>query len=181
MTSYASWVHGNAFAVQFPGGNGLEFTNGSRMDQVDGHAFTDVTGLHTGPGITYVANGADNNYFHVALPTPVLTPGGRAVLNSVFVLFDSTQDYAVIDQIWAFDGATPIYSWGGDPDNGNVVTVSGQHDGSQGLSALQPGSTQFDLPDPHAVLWGIGLSVHMTFSRYSRVTFSAAGADFDMA
>ena len=180
MTMIASWVHGNAVGIQYPGGAGLEFTANSRMDQVGDHPWTDITGLRTGPGTTFRANGSDNNYFHFAIPTPVLGTTGRASLLRVFVLFNSDPDVAVVDRVYAFDGPVPVGAWGDDPAGGEVVTSSGNHDGSGGLGVLQDGITRFVLPMPHVTLWGIGVSVRVTFTRPSSITFTAAGADFDV-
>jgi hypothetical protein len=56
MADYSSWVSGNAVTVQYPGGAGLEFSDGHRMDQVANTPWTDITGLRTGIGTTYRAN-----------------------------------------------------------------------------------------------------------------------------
>ncbi len=95
MANFSSWVHGNAVKLQYPGGAGLEFTDHSRMDQVGGHAFTDITGLPQGPGTEFVGNGDDNNWLHIVIPTPVLIGGfldpNRAKVTKVFVLFSAEQ------------------------------------------------------------------------------------------
>src|SRR5215470_10363149 len=67
-------VHGNSVFLQFPGGGGSEFTPSHRMAQVAGHPWTDLTGERQGPGVVFRGNGGDQNFFHVAIPSPNVVP-----------------------------------------------------------------------------------------------------------
>lgn len=179
MGIYASWVHGNAAKLQYPGGAGLEFADGSRMDQVAGHAWTDLTGLASGPGMSFVGNGDDQNWFHFPLPTPVLVGDApdrnRAKVLRVFALFNAEQ-FVEVDNVSAFDGPTAIPLEESSP-SGNT----GQLDGSLGLADLQLGRTMFPVSGGgHEMLWGLGISVHVSFGRHAKITFTAAGADFEI-
>ena len=108
MSLHAMWVHGNAVALQFPGGAGLEFTDRSRMAQVENHAWTDITGLRRGNGATFRGNGNDSNFFHFSIPTPVIAAGQQVYLDAVFVLYQTPGPEAAVVEVLAFDGPNPV-------------------------------------------------------------------------
>jgi hypothetical protein len=173
MARYASWVHGNAVKMQYPGGAGLEFTAGHRMDQVDRHAWTDVVGFPTGPGGVFRGQGNDSNWFHVAIPTPPLLPGKpRSRLEAVFVLF-SSDPFVEVAEVLAFDGPNPLPVQMNSPSG-----LSGRHGGTRGLADLADGQTRFPIEGRPEVLWGVGISVRVSFGRPGQITFTTAGADF---
>jgi hypothetical protein len=178
MARHATWIHGNSAVIQFPGGAGLEFTDRSRMDQVEHHAWTDVTGLHRGPGETFRGNGGNANWFHFSIPTPVIVPtprapgGDRTRLETVFVLFQS-DPFVELQEIAAFDGPNALSVAMNRPSG-----ASGRHDGTNGLSDLVSGITAFPIDDKPEIFWGLGISVKVGFGQTGNITFTAAGADF---
>jgi hypothetical protein len=129
--------------------------------------------------MSFVGNGDDQNWFHFALPTPVLVggtaDGNRARVLRVFVLFNAEQ-FVEVDNVSAFDGPRGIAL-----DESSPSGNTGQLDGSRGLADLQPGRTMFSVGDGgHEMLWGLGISVHVSFGRHAKITFTGAGADFEI-
>lgn len=189
MTLHASWIHGNAMRPEWVGDH-LQQVQGDRWDGSNGNiAWSDINGLPRGWGATYrCANSLDVGFlgaatagpdhpetpfeyslkgywFHAPIPTPVIVAGARAQLERVFILWTATGDLHVA-AVHVWDGPTRIA----------VFTGSAQQSADQ----LIPGATQFDLPAPHSVLFGIGVSVGVSCTHDSDVTFHSAGADFDV-
>jgi hypothetical protein len=173
-------VHGNAVFSQFPGGAGLEFTAGSRMDQVSHHAWTDLLGERQGPGVIFRGNAGNSNFFHAAIPVPnavpVFSPTPQPpseppspphfhttvtpLLVSVF--FDVTVDPGVrVSTVFAFDGASLIQS------------------SPPGSLALPGQGTTVVITTPVAVRRGLGISFAVLFGSTGNIAFHAVGAEFE--
>ena len=189
MTLHASWVHGNAARPEWVGDK-IHQVRGDRWDQSNGDiAWSDINGLPRGWGVTYRCSdsraigllGAQDTgpyhpetpfeytlkgyWFHFPVQTPVIAAGTRARLLRVFVLWTATGDLSLAAvHIW--DGATRIATL---PANSQ-----------QSAQDLLPSGTQFDLPGPLPVRFGIGVSVGVSCTEDSDLTFHAAGADFDI-
>lgn len=70
-----TFVHRNAFSLQFPGGAGFSpFTENSRMDFVQNHPWTDIAGERQGPGVVFQRSPGNHNFFHVSIPSPDAIP-----------------------------------------------------------------------------------------------------------
>lgn len=189
MTLHASWVHGNAVRPEWVGDH-LRQVAGDRWDSSSGDiAWSDINGLPRGWGVTYrCANslavgllGASTAgpfhpetpfeyslkgyWFHIPVPTPVIVGGVRAQLQRVFVLWTATGDLGLA-AIHVWDGAQRIATLGAGTQ--------------QSADQLIPGSTQFDLPASHSVAFGISISVGVSCTTDSDVTFHSAGADFEV-
>jgi hypothetical protein len=152
----ASWIHGNAFAVpEAPGFQNL---------QVGGIPWTDIVGLHRGWGQTWRGKQASRNWFHVAIPTPVIVDDTRLRLDKVFVLFNAGVSCDVTD-VHVWDGPRQVQTFG-------TFRRTGDHCG-----ALD-GDNTFDISGNPEVFLGVGVSVFVTFNLESDITFCSAGADF---
>jgi hypothetical protein len=100
---------------------------------------------HMGWGTDMRVRPGQGSWFHIPVPTPVIVNDVRAKLARVFVMFDSEPGQGRIRNVHVFDGPNRIAEF-------NDLSLSGHHSG--GLD----GSNQFDLPTPHEVLWGIGVT-----------------------
>lgn len=153
---YASWVPGYSFVPQNMGPGALDSRN---------QPFVDVNGLRQGFGAHYYLNESQDNWFHVAIPTPVIVEDRRATLGRVMVLFAVTQQFAALKEVHVWDGPNRILY----RDN---LSIDGTHSG--GLDALNTWNVNHD-----GIAWGVGIS--MLFSSRetgTEIYFASAGADF---
>lgn len=170
---HAIWVHGNTAIPQFVGGLGITSpgTSGHEMTRVQSQHWTDIVGLPQGPGKIFCGQADKTNFFHFCIPTPVILNDQRVRLDRVFVLFSSDPDVQVI-RVYVFDGPRTI-------DVSAMPTgVSGRHDGSGGVADLQENITLHRVESRPEILFGVGISVEVRFSREGNITFTTAGADF---
>jgi hypothetical protein len=194
MAMQAMWVHGSSVVPGFPGGAGLEGTNGHRLEQVDGHAWTDLTGLRASGGATFKAAAGNSNTFTFSIPTPVVRLGVvngpreqfRANLLRVFVLYRLDPNVA-INQVMAVDGDSVFQDASDNPTSiFSDLSTGGNHGGSDIRteaeldSALVEGVTKFSLREPGVVFKGVGIQVDVSWGVDGEVTFIAAGADFEV-
>ncbi|TMQ03969.1 MAG: hypothetical protein E6J90_17850 [Deltaproteobacteria bacterium] len=187
MSLHAVWIHGNSARAQWVGNNPLQQVTGGWFNgSTTSIPWSDVVGLPTGPGVTY--RGADQShgpfgsqvvpqpislFVHFPIPTPVIVRGVRAHLIRVFVLWKADHG-ATLAFASAFDGPVGL-------NVGFSAPQSGGHDGTRGVPAdLVEGMTQFTLRAPREVLFGVGVSLGFSFFANANVTFTAAGADFDV-
>lgn len=195
MTLHASWVHGTTCRSEWVGDN-LAKVNGTRWDQSAGDVnWSDINGLPRGFGMTFRGKNSMTHgfggtsttgpfdaadpfrfsqkgyWFHFGIPTPVISAGSRARLLRVFTMWDAT------------DGVLPLamHVWDGPSRVATLPFASGRgRSGLAGTGDLVDGITRFNLPAPHTVIFGIGLSIGVAFQRDGDITFSTAGADFDI-
>jgi hypothetical protein len=194
MSLHATWVHGTSVRPQWIA---------DRLTQVRGDVwdagnvnipYSEFNGSPNGWGITYrgkrsmtgglggttvvpdptganpFAGSQKGYWFHFSIPTPVIESGVRSVLQKAFVLWSAganTQMAAI--QLW--DGSNRFYT-----HNFALNTRGENHSGD-----LTENKTMFTLPAPHSMLFGLGISVGVTFLEDSEITFFSAGADFDVA
>jgi len=109
-----------------------------------------------------------SEWFHCAIPTPVIFGGQNSTLQKVFVLY-KTGLGAKITQLHIFDGAAKIQEF-------LNLQFSGDH--SQALD----GQNTWNVNPVH-IKFGLGLSVLVEFGNATvtgvpEITFSSAGADF---
>jgi hypothetical protein len=106
-----------------------------------------------------------DNWFHFAIPTPVVVNDGRLRVSAATLRFRTSSDLAFIRAVHIYDGETRIAA----------------HDNLR-LSPRNWTTQQFDVPGDPAVRWGIGLSIGVRFggatALENRLEFSAAGCDF---
>jgi hypothetical protein len=117
-------------------------------------------------GAIFKTQGAE--WFHFAVPTPVIIGNQNSTLQKVFVLY-KTGLGAKITQLHVFDGGAKIQEF-------LDLLLSGDH--SQALD----GQNSWIL-NPIHVKFGLGLSVHVEFGNATangvpEITFASAGADF---
>jgi hypothetical protein len=179
MALHASWVHGNAARPQEVGGDNV--ASPGPLRNVGGQAWTDVNGLPQGPGVIYQGKQGHLVFFHFPIPTPVVIRDARASLTTVFVMY-KTEGGAMLEQIVVFDGAL---NKGTIPVNmgGGVFDGSDAQQQPAGHPKLVGGSNRFQLPAPVPIFYGVGISAGIRFAPHgdeSRVTFTAAGADFQV-
>jgi hypothetical protein len=148
----ASWVHGNALTVESP-------ENLSRVG-------------HFGWGADLAIQPGKSSWFHLPLPTPVITSDARANLVRVFVMFKSDTGAGSIRNVHVYDGSSKVQEFNG-------LNLSGEH--RTGVD----GQNAFNLSAPHRVAWGIGVSFFFQAATGidspippARLIISAAGGDY---
>ena len=165
MALHASWVHGTAFMpAEFPG---------SGLENVDDVAWTDILGFRRGWGSFWQGIAGNANWFHVSIPTPVITDDNRVKLERVFVMFKAGEDTpndadlagANVTDIHVWDGPNRIKTFGS-------FQLFGDHRG-----ALDTDNTHV-LDPQEEIFRGVGISVRVAFRQDELVGFASAGADF---
>ncbi len=144
----AMWVHGHSTQIEYPERLDLQSRMGFYI-QVRGKPFT-------------------SNWFHFAIPTPVIVDGKRLCVGSVMIRF-RTGPGASVYAVHIYDGETKIAS----------------HDG---LNLSPQGSfvwPRFDVPTHPDIKWGLGISIGVKFGDGANlppnkllVEISSAGCDF---
>ncbi|MDR4484418.1 MAG: DUF6623 family protein [Nitrospirales bacterium] len=142
----AMWSHGHSMQIEYP----------DRIQAV----------WRTGFYIRVEGNSNTSNWFHFAIPTPVIVNDNRLSLGSVMIRFRSASDKAFVHAVHIYDGETKVAF----------------HDGLR--LAPQGGFDwpRFDVPTHPKVKWGLGISLGVTFEgtneTENRMEFSSAGCDF---
>jgi hypothetical protein len=125
-------------------------------------------------GKDFTGESGDQPTICIPIPTPVILHNGNRVKPSrVFVLFNAQG--VEVTRVIVNDGPNNIY------DNTLATPISGEHDGTRGLTDIQEGVTQFTLPgSPAPVLFGVSVSIRVHFtSTTGHINITAAGAEFD--
>jgi len=194
---HSVWVHGTSARPEWVGDN-LWKVKGD--DWSGGHeeiGWSDINGLPRGWGTTFRGKRAFTGglggstvgpfdptapfqysqkgyWFHFPIPTPVITPNGRAALRTVFLLYEERTGA----EVWAvhvFHGLDRIAAFGVDRHR----MPPQQPTGRRGFDDLIEGVSRFDLPSPHTMLFSVGISVAVAFTQDADITFISAGADFE--
>jgi len=141
----AMWAHGHSMVIEYPDRIKSEWKAGF---------FYRVVGK---PGTT--------NWFHFAIPTPVIVSDNRLAIDSVMIRFRSNSTNADITNVHVYDGEKKIAS----------------HDGLD-LSPSDWNWPRFDVPGHPEILWGVGISIGVRFNgttdSQNTMEFSSVGADF---
>jgi len=137
----SSWIHGTSVEVEVPG------------DLVSSRRFGFYALYEGKPGTA--------NWFHFAIPTPVIVAGRRLRLDSVMTRLLTDPDVTVTN-VDIYDGEAKIQAY-------------------DGLSLT--GARWFDRFDVlnRSVSWGVGISIRVQFGSASgphRIGFISAGGDF---
>jgi len=140
----ASWVHGTAVAVELP-------KNIESMRRFG--FFTRLVGKPN-----------TQNWFHFALPTPVIVNDDRKVIGPCMLRFQTGGANAVVRDVHIYDGEVRVAA----------------HDGVN-LSGSQP-FRRFGVAHAPEVLWGVGISIGVTYgggtSAQRTIDLISAGCDF---
>jgi hypothetical protein len=173
-TMQAMWVHGNTAVAQFVGG--LNFTSpgtvGHETTQVGGQNWTDIVGVPQGPGKIFRGRKGTTNFFHFCIPTPVILNDRRHRLDRVFVLYSADSEVKVTN-VLVFDGPRLI-----DRATLPAPPLGPPRDGTHGFADLQENVTLHKIEARPEILFGVGISVQVSFDQEGNITFTAAGADF---
>jgi peptidoglycan hydrolase-like protein with peptidoglycan-binding domain len=140
----ASWLHGTAVTVEVP----------ANMESVRRFGF--FTRLIGKPNTT--------NWFHFALPTPVIVNDDRKVIGPCMLRFQTGGTNAIVRDVHIYDGEVRVAA----------------HNGVN-LSGSQP-FRRFGVAHAPEVLWGVGISIGVTYgggtAAQRTIDLIAAGCDF---
>ncbi len=141
--SYASWIHGHSMQIEYPDRIPYQRRTGMSFD-IEGQPGTD-------------------NWFHFAIPTPVIINDVRLRASSVILNFKTFSIDAFVRHVHVYDGIYRIAQF----DDIN-------------LSMDQPG-VRLDIPEKPLMLLGLGISLGVGFGvepMDHHMEFYAAGCDF---
>jgi hypothetical protein len=149
MALHASWVHGNAVQVESP----------ENFVSVGHYGWGGDASLTPGKG----------SWFHIPIPTPVITGDVRTTVQRLFVLYKA--ENCEVRNVHIYDGSAQVQQL-------NSLHLTGEH-----RSGLDRANT-FDLATPHTVMFGIGItffvqaSIGFDTAIQTRFITETAGADF---
>jgi hypothetical protein len=141
--SYASWIHGHSMQIEYPDRIAYQRRTGMSFD-IEGKPGTD-------------------NWFHFAIPTPVIINDVRLQVDSVLLCFWTGSIDAFVQHVHVYDGRYRIAEF-------NDIN----------LSKDQP-SVRLVLPGAPQMLQALGISLGVGFGvemMNHNMEFYAAGCDF---
>ncbi len=141
--AFASWIHGVNIQVEWPW----------LLEWIYRAGFG--TRLKGKPGTT--------NWFHFAIPTPVIVDSKRYKVDSVMLRFTTGSVASIVRHIHVYDGERRIATH-------NNVNLTGSH-----------GFERFTVPNKPRIYWGVGISIGVEFLNVPQsreMWFISAGADF---
>jgi hypothetical protein len=141
--TYASWIHGHSMQIEYP-------------DRI-------VSERRAGFSINVEGKSGSTNWFHFAIPTPVLINDVRLRVDAVMLRFTTGSIDAWVRDVHAYDGEKLIAA----------------HDNVR-LSKDNP-FVRLVVPDRPLVLWGLGISIGASFGvemMDHHMEFISAGCDF---
>lgn len=142
---YASWIHGHSMQIEYP----------DQIASVWRAGF--YIGLEGKPGTA--------NWFHFAIPTPVIINDVRLRVDSVMLSFNTRSADAFVRDVGVYDGDALIAMH-------ENVNLSGDNR-----------FVRFDVPDKPEVWLGLGISIGVGFGvemMDHRMEFISAGCDFTL-
>lgn len=140
--AHAMWIHGHSLRIEYP----------NRMESARRH----------GSAITLIGEVNSRNWFHLAIPTPVIVDDKRLDLDSVMLRFRTSG--ASITRVHIYDGENRLEA----------------HD-SLSLAPADYHFERFTVSGRPHPRWGVGVSFRGVFSGAGterRIDVSSAGADF---
>ena len=151
---YAMWTHGSSVQVEFPDIASVE-RRGFSARIVQPKRPTGFSGSPPPPL-------SSTNWFHFAIPTPVIVSNKRAKLDSVILKFNTSQEKVFVSNVHIYDGPNRIAAY-------DQLRFFGEH-----------GSERFEVRNQPEVQWGVGISIAVSFAERpeSWIEFVSAGADF---
>jgi Family of unknown function (DUF6623) len=141
--AHAMWIHGTSMQIEYP----------ERVDAV----------RRAGSGIVVEGKPGSRNWFHFAIPTPVIVDDNRLKVGSVLLVCHTLSADAVIRDLHVFDGGHRI------AEHNNI-----------GLSG-DVGMVRYDVPEHPEVRTGIGISIGVGFGvemMSHQMVFTSVGCDF---
>lgn len=139
----ASWIHGTSIQVEFP----------ERIESITRAGFYSY--IYGKPNTT--------NWFHFAIPTPVILDQRRLKIVCAILRFRTFSSKAIVKHVHIYDGYTKIASH----DNVNLT-------GNQWFR-------KYGVANKPSIYWGLGISIGVEFKagskRDRRMDFVAAGCD----
>jgi len=141
--SYASWIHGHSMQIEYPDRISYVRRLGSKI-HVEGW-----------PGT--------GNWFHFAIPTPVIIDDIRLKIDSVLLRFRTGSTDAYVRHVHIYDGEYKIAEH-------NDIYLSEQND-----------LVRLAVPDKPYMHWGLGISIGVEFGLElmdHSMDFISAGCDF---
>jgi len=142
---YASWIHGTSMQIEYPERIASQWRAGFYF-RVEGKSGTE-------------------NWFHFAIPTPVIINDIRLRIDAAILRFTTGSADAFVRDVHVYDGEVLIAVH-------NDVNLSGEN-----------GFVRLLVPDRPEVLWGIGISIGVGFGvemMSHRMEFISAGCDFTL-
>lgn len=140
----AMWAHGHGMQIEVPGNIKSEW--------------------RAGFFIRVIGKPSTTNWFHFAIPTPVIVNNNRLNIDSALIRFRSNSNKAVITNVHVFDGERRIAA----------------HDGLN-LAPTAWNMHRFGVPGKPDVLWGLGVTLGVAFrgttDAENTIELSAAGCD----
>jgi hypothetical protein len=104
-----------------------------------------------------------SNWFHFAIPTPVIINDVRLRPSSVILRFQTSSTDAIVRDVHVYDGENKIVEY-----NAIMLTMDNLF-------------TRLVIPNPPQMLWGLGISIGVDFGVAAmdhHMEFVAAGCDF---
>jgi hypothetical protein len=141
--THASWIHGHSMQIEYP----------ERL----------VSQRRAGFWIDVEGKSGSTNWFHFAIPTPVIINDVRLKVDSVMLHFSTGSVDAFVDNVHVYDGET---------------LIAAHND--LGLS-LSYNLARFAVPNKPSVYWGLGISIGVGFGvegMNHHMNFISAGCDF---
>ncbi|SHI97819.1 DUF6623 family protein [Pseudozobellia thermophila] len=139
----APWIHGTSIQVEYP----------ERLERITRAGF--YTYLYGKPNTT--------NWFHFALPTPVIKDQKRLKVVCAILRFRTFSTKAMVDHVHIYDGYSKIAAH-------NNLSLSGDN-----------WFKKFGVAHKPYVYWGLGISIGVSFSNGTlnerRMDFVSAGCD----
>lgn len=141
--AHASWIHGHSMQIEHP-------------DQI-----TSI--WRAGFYIRIIGNSGTYNWFHFAIPTPVIVNDRRLKVGSVMLCFRTLSGDASVNNVHVYDAEQKIAEH-------NNLRMTGEHP-----------FERFEVPGHPEARFGIGISIGVSFGVESMnhgMEFSSAGCDF---
>jgi hypothetical protein len=142
--AHAMWTHGTSVLVEFP----------DRIQSIRRAGFF----------TRIVGKAGSDNWFHFAIPSPVIVDGRRLTVGPVILRFRTLGSQAFVRDVHVWDGEGRLARHNG-------VNLSGDH-------FFEP----FGIPHCPPALWGLNISIGMEFTSGTAtnrtVDFISAGCDF---
>ncbi|MCK6627302.1 MAG: tyrosinase family protein [Anaerolineae bacterium] len=140
-----TWIHGHSMQIEFPDRVNLVWRAGY---------FIRVGGRQT-----------TENWFHFAIPTPVIVNDRRLRADAVLLRFRTNSDSAFVHAVHVYDGENRIAA----------------HENLR-LSPRTWSLQRLDVPNNPEIRWGIGISIGVRFqgttTNDNLIEFSSAGSEF---
>lgn len=127
-----------------------------------------ISKIYEGHGATFTTTG--QQWFHFAIPTPVLIEGKRVSAHKFF-FFYKTSMTAKINQVNVYDGNKIFKAY-------YNINLSGDHSND-----IEEKINSLTLDTPHEMKYGFGISILVDFGDSTRygvpsIKFTGAGVDF---